>query len=77
MRCAKCQGCIIEGLEERFCLNCGARPDNVPLPESRDPYARSPRCCNCSRYVTGAHRYCARCLAKMMEYNKQRQKARA
>lgn len=38
MRCARCNGCLhVEQLEwgqrpEPFCINCGARPMNLPLP---------------------------------------------
>lgn len=45
-RCDKCHGCLVwepsEWRErpERRCLNCGARPDNVPLPEPSDSRRR-------------------------------------
>jgi len=39
MRCSKCNGCLAWNFEEWFCINCGARPENIPLPE---PYV-SPR----------------------------------
>ncbi len=72
MRCVKCAGCIIEGLEERFCINCGARPDNVPYPEiMRDPYDRL-HCADCKEPPMRGHQRCQRHLDAMRDYNRRK-----
>lgn len=32
--CPRCHGCLAWNFEEWFCINCGARPENIPLPEA-------------------------------------------
>ena len=78
MTCSRCQGCLQwEPMEygdtlERRCINCGARPDNIPYPEPvRDPYSRR-KCPNCRNTVTGTDYYCGDCRSKLREYARKR-----
>jgi hypothetical protein len=75
--CRRCGGFVLaDGEDNTRCLQCGDYPLNMPYPEPiRDAYDRKRRCCNCARFVEGAHRYCARCLVYFIEY--QKKKARA
>ena len=76
MRCARCQGCVVEHYDESRCVNCGHRPLE---PAPRDPIPHGlckPKLgdlthCECGKEKVEWRSCCATCsLKKLHDYQR-------
>ena len=66
MRCAKCQGCLIDNYEGLFCINCGARPlmPTLPAPGPSPARQRVAGTCDCGSAAVRGKELCMVCRGR-------------